>query len=107
MIPDLLRNQRGKTIPVHGQSAACRHPCGVRAGHNDRIQPAHLLLQQADRVVQAVRTQRVAADQFRKAAALMGRGASSGLHLMEHHRNSALCRLPGRFTARQPRANDL
>ncbi len=59
----------GKSVAIDGERAACRHLIGVGRAHHQRVEPAHLLVQQADRVVLAiVGAERVGADEFREVA---------------------------------------
>ena len=45
------RDRRGKAVAVDRQRAAGRHLIGVGGAHDQRAEPAHLLMQQADGVV--------------------------------------------------------
>ena len=51
-------------VAIHRQRRAGRHPRLVRRPHHERAEPPHLLLEQADRVVELVAAERVAADEL-------------------------------------------
>ena len=74
-----LRRERrrdgcGKSVAVDGERAAGRHLMGVRRAHDERAEPAHLGVQQADRVViLVVGAERIGADQFGIAIGLVRR----------------------------------
>ena len=65
----------GKAVAVDRERAAGRHLVGVGGAHDQRAEPAHLLVQQADGVVlRVVGAERVGADQFGIAVGLVRGG---------------------------------
>ena len=67
------------------------------------------MVQQADRVALViVRAEAVGADQFGQTIALMGRrGGPAAPHFGEAHADTAPAKLPGRFTAGEPAADNM
>ena len=79
-----MRRQRrrdggGKAVAVDRQRAAGRHLVGVGRAHDQRAEPAHLRVQQADGVVlPVVGAERVRADQLGEPSVLCAAVARSG-----------------------------
>ena len=94
-------------LPVHGHGAARRHARGLRAVHDERAHAPHLLLEQADRVLEPVRPQGVGADQLRKAGHVVRRGELLRLHLVQRDLAPALEELPCGLAARKARPADV
>ncbi len=68
MVVQRLGDGGRKAVAVDRQRAAGRHLVGVGRAHDQRAQPAHFGVQQADRVVGGiVGAERVGADQFGQA----------------------------------------
>ena len=103
---DLLRNRGGEGVAVHRQGAPRLHPVLVGAGHDERVTPAQLLLQQPHRVLQLVGAQGVGAHQLPEVGAVVGGGHFLGLHLVQAHGNAPVGQLPGRLAAGQTGPND-
>ncbi len=98
------RHRGGKAVAVDRQRAARRHLVGIGRAHDQRAEPAHFLVQQADRVVRGiVGAERVRADQLRIAAGLVRGGAALGPHLVQRHRHAALARAARRPPSRRGR----
>ena len=74
--------------------------------HHERIQPAHLLFQQSDRVVELVAAERVAADELGETVGLVDVGGPDGPHFVDGDGNAARGSLPGSLAAGQAAAND-
>jgi len=74
---------------VDREGAARGHGVLVRAGHHERAEAAHLLLEQAHRVLEHVRAQRVAAHQLAEIGAGVGLGHALRAHLEEFHGDTA------------------
>ena len=73
------RDRGGKAVAVDRQRAAGRHLIGVGRAHDQRAEPAHLLVQQADRVVLlVVGAERIGADQFGEPSVLCAAVDRSG-----------------------------
>ena len=101
MIVQRLGDGGGKSVAVDRQRAAGRHLVGVGRAHDQRAQPAHFGVQQADRVVGGVvGAERVGADEFGETvgAVRLGhpvRGASRAARRGRRHWRPAR-RLPSR-----------
>ncbi len=108
-----LRGQRrrhggGKSIAIDRQRAARRHLVAVCRAHHQRAEPAHLGVQQADRVViLVVGAERIGADQLGVAVGLVRGGRAQRPHLMQHHRHAGLRELPGGLRAGKAAADDV
>ena len=62
-------------IAVNRHRAAGRHPGNFARAHDDAIERAHFMVQQAHRVLAVViRPERIRADQLRQPVCLVGRG---------------------------------
>src|SRR5262249_31725075 len=102
------RNTLGKAVTVDGQSAAGRHLVCVSSAHYEGAEPAHFLVQQADRVVlRVVRTKRIRADELGAAVGLVNRRASFRPHFVQHDGDACLRELPGRLGACEPAADNV
>ena len=92
------------------RSTASAAPAGTRVvvcgPHDDRAQAAHLVLEDADRVIELVAAKGIAADQFREAIRLVNRGRTYRAHLVEHDWHAKRSRLPGGLAAGQTAADD-
>ena len=103
-----LGDGRGKAVAVDRQRAAGRHLVGVGGAHDQRAQPAHFGMQQADRVVGGVvGAEGIGADQLGEAVGAMRLGHPLGAHLVQHHGNAGIGDLPGGFRAGEARADDM
>jgi len=81
---------------------------GVAGGHDDRAQPAHLGVQQADSVARpVVGAEGVGADQLGQAIGLVGVGAAHRPHLVQHHGYAGFGDLPGGLGAGQAAADHM
>src|SRR6185437_13658471 len=67
----------------------------------------HLGLEHAVRVGELGTLERVGADQLRQAVGTVGRRATRGTHLVDRHRDTAGCQVPGGLRARQAPTHDL
>ena len=116
LAPDLdqrLRRERGldragEAVPVHGQRRARRQLVRIARGHDQRAQPAHLRVQEADRVVERIiGAERVGADQLGQPAGLVRLGRAHRAHLVHHDRDAGARRLPGGLAAGQTAADHM
>ena len=99
---------RRKAVPVDGERAAGGNLVDVGRAHDQRIQPAHLLVQQADRVVAGVvGAEGIGADELGAAVGHVRFGRAHRAHLVQNHAHAALRELPGGFGAGEARANDV
>ena len=73
VVPDLFGDGCGERLAVHRQCTACLDAVRVRAGQNKAVQTAQLLLEQARRVGELIRAQRVRADKLCEIVRVMRR----------------------------------
>ena len=65
-----------EAFAIDGERRAGRHAVRIGRAHDERAEPPHLLLEQADGVIELVAAQRVGADQLGELIGLVdGRGA--------------------------------
>ena len=84
MVVQRLGDGGGKPVAIDRQRAAGRHLVGVGRAHDQRAQPAHFGMQQADRIVGGViGTKRIGAHQFGQTIGAMGFGHPAGTHLVQ------------------------
>ena len=95
----------GKRLAIHSEGGSGGNAALLRGAHDDRAEPAQLLLEQADGVVQLVTAEGVAADQLGEPVGLVDRRRPNGPHLEERHRHAARRGLPCGFDARETAAN--
>ena len=98
----------GKSVAVDRQRAAGGHLVGVGGAHDQRAQPAHFGVQQADRVVGGVvGAERIGADELGEAVGAMRLGHPDGAHLVQDDGDARLGDLPGGFRAGEAGADDM
>ena len=103
-----LGDGRGKPVAVDRQRPARGHLVGVGGAHDQRAQPAHLGMQQADGVVGGiVGAERVGADEFGQAFGPVGLGHPQRAHLVQDDANARIGDLPGGFRAGKAAANHM
>ena len=100
------RDLAGKTLAVHGERGAGRHAAGLGGAHDERAEPPHFFFQKADRVVQFVAAEGVAADELRETVGLVNGGRPHGPHFVQPDRHAPRGCLPGGFGSGQPAADD-
>ncbi len=98
-----------KDIAVDRQGRSGRHPRLGRRRHDQRIELAHLVMQQANGVLLViVRAERVGTDQFGQARGLVRRGhLAAAAHFRKAHLQPALGELPGGFAAGHAAADNV
>ena len=107
-----MRRQRcghggGKAVAVDRQRAARRHLIGVGGAHDERAEPPHLGVQQADRVVLViVGAEGIGADQFGEPPVLCAAVVRSG-RISCSVTGTPLRQLPGGFGAGEAAADDM
>ena len=85
MVVQRLGDGGRKAVAIDRQRAAGGHLVGVGRAHDQRAQPAHFGVQQADRVVGGVvGAERIGADQFGEAIGAVGLGHPCRAHLVQH-----------------------
>ena len=93
------------------RSTASAAPAGTRvasaARMHQRAEPPHLLLEQADGVVELVAAERIAADQLGERVGLVHGGRPHRPHLVERDGDAELRRLPRGFAPGQAAADDV
>ena len=99
-------DERRELPPVHRQGLARGHPGGQGRGHDQGIEPPHLLLEEPHGALDALGPEGVTAHQLPQERRLVGRREFLGLHLIETDPNPPAGRLPGRLTPRQAPADD-
>ena len=100
MVVQRLGDGCGKPVAVDRQRAAGRHLVGVGRAHDQRSQPAHLGMQQADRVVGGVvGAERIGADEFGQAVGAVRLGHPHRAHLVQDDADAGIGDLPGGFRA--------
>ena len=100
MVVQRLGDGSGKSVAVDRQRAAGRHLVGVGRAHDQRAQPAHLGMQQADRVVGGVvGAEGIGADELGEAFGAVRLGHPLRAHLVQHDGNAGVGDLPGGFRA--------
>ena len=67
-----------KAVAVDGQRRAGRHAARLGRAHDQRAEPPHLFLEQADGVIELVAAKGVAADQFGEPVGLVDRVGRTG-----------------------------
>jgi hypothetical protein len=92
--------------PVDRERGAGRDTGVGRGPEHEGTEPAHLLLQEAHRVIEFVAAERVAADELRQPVGLVHRGRPRGTHLVQHHAHAAPGSLPRRLGPRKAAADD-
>ncbi len=99
---------RGKFHAIDRERAARRHLVGVGRAHDQRPEPAHLFVQQADRVgVGGIGAEGIGADELGQAFRLVRGGHSDRPHLVQHDGHAAARDLPGRFGPGETAADDV
>jgi hypothetical protein len=103
---DRPRDLGGKTLAIDRQGGARRHTRVVRGAHDQRTKPPHLLLQQADGVIELVTAKGIAADELREAIRFVHGRRPQRAHLVEADGNARGGSLPRGFAACQTAADD-
>ena len=106
MIVDRLCHGPRKQVAIDGERRASRDARDFGGVHHERIQPAHLLFQQSDRVVELVPPERVAAHQLGETVRLMDVGGPSGPHFVDGDGYAASGGLPRCLAAGKTATND-
>ena len=98
----------GESVAVHRQRPAGGHLVGVGRAHDQRAEPAHLLMQEADGgLFVVVGAEGIGADQLGQLLGLVGLGGALWAHLVQRHRQPALGDLPGRLGACEAAADNV
>ena len=97
MLVNGLRHGAREQLAIDRQRSASRHARDFGGVHHERVEPPHFLFQQADRVVELVAAERVAAHQLGEPIGLVHVGRPRGPHFVDGDGNAASGGLPGRF----------
>jgi hypothetical protein len=107
MLVHRLRDGPGEQLAIDRQGGAGRHARDLGGVHDERVEPAHLFLQQADGVIQLVAAERVAADELGESIGFMNFCRPDRPHLVNDDGDSAGGCLPRRFASGQAAADDV
>jgi hypothetical protein len=108
MVFERLRHGGGEAVAVDGKRTARGHLVGVAAAHDQGAEPAHLLVQQAHRIMlRIVRAEGVGADELGIAVGLVRVGHLKRPHLVQHNRDPGLRELPRGFGTGEAAADDV
>ena len=100
---------RGReALAIDRQRAPSGHLICIRRAHDERAEPPHFPMDQADGVlVGIVGAERVRADELGQPVGLVGVGAPLRAHLVEDDRHARLRELPGGLGAGESAADDV
>ncbi len=104
---DGLGDAFGEEVAIYGESVAAGNARCLGRGEQQGIQAAEFLLQKPGRGGKGLALERVAANQFREAAGLVGGRRTRGTHFMQDGGEAAAGDLPGGFGARKSAADDV
>ena len=107
MLLDGLRHRAREQLAVDGQRSPCRHSRDIGGVHDERVEPAHFLFEQADGIVEFVAAERIAADQLREPIRLVDFSRPHRPHLVDGDRNAEPRGLPGGFAPGQTAADNV
>ena len=108
MLVQRLGHGGREAVAVHRQRAAGGHLVGVGRSHDQRAEPAHFGVQQADGIVGGiVGAEGIGADELGQALGAVRLGHPLRAHLVQHHANAGIGDLPGGFRAGKARADDV
>ena len=98
-----------KALAVDRQRRPGGDPVRVRRGHDQRIQRAHFLVEQPDRIAgRVVGAEAVRADHFGEPVAVVRRGGvAAAAHFAQANAKTRFGKLPGRFRTGEPAADDV
>ena len=96
----------GEPLAIDGQRGAGRNASVLGRSHDERAEPPHLFLQQADGVIEFVAAERVAAHELGESIGFMYSGGSCRPHLVKRNGHAARRSLPGGFRTSEAAADD-
>ncbi|CAH1660522.1 hypothetical protein CHELA1G11_11778 [Hyphomicrobiales bacterium] len=98
----------GESLTIDSQRATGGHLMAVSHCHDERRQPPHLLMEEADSIcLGVVGAEGIGADQLGQTFALVGGRRRGRPHLVENDRLAGLRDLPGGFGAGEATADDV
>ena len=95
MIVERLRDEVGEPLAIDRERGAGRHAARLGGAHDERPEPPHFLLEQADGVIELVAAEGVAADQLGEPIGLVHGRRTHRPHLVQRDAHAARRRLPG------------
>ena len=107
MLVDRLRHGSREQLAIDRERRARWHACDLRGMHHQGVEPAHLLFQQADRVVELVASEGIAAHELGEAIRLVDFGRPRGPHFVDGDGHAARCGLPGSLATSQAASDDM
>ena len=81
-----LRDRTREAFAVDGERRAGRHPVGIGRPHDERAEPPHLLLEEADGVIELVTAQRIGANELGELIGLVHRSGAHRPHFVQRPR---------------------
>ncbi len=97
-----------KAVAIDRECAAGRHFMRIGGGEDERVEPPHLTMQDADRArLRIVGAERIGADEFSEIAGLMRGRHADGAHFVQYDGQAVARDLPGRLRSCQSRADDV
>jgi hypothetical protein len=101
-------NRCGKSVAVDRKRAAGGHLVCIRGVHDDRSEPAHFGVQEADGVVfMIVGTKRIRTNQLGITVGFVDGCRTQRPHFMQDDRNAGLRQLPGRLGPGEAAPDDM
>jgi hypothetical protein len=102
------RHFRGETVAVHRQRSAGGHLVRLGRRHDERVGPAHLLVQKADGVqTSVVASKGIGAHELRQQRRLVRIGLPPGPHFVNDRGNASHRHLPGCFRSSKSAPDDM
>ncbi len=98
-----------KCVAIDRHCRACGHSRRLARAHDQAVEPAHLVMQQPDRVLLViVGTEGIGAHQLGEPVGVVrGRGVTAAAHFGQADTIAALRQLPGRFASGEAAADDV
>ena len=97
MLVDGLRHGAREQLAIDRQRSAGRHARDFGRVHHERVEPPHLFFQQADRVIELVAAERVAAHQLGEPIGFVNFCRPRGPHFVDRDGDAASGSLPSCF----------
>ena len=106
VVRNLARHRLRESHAIDGERRAGGDARQIGRAHDQRAQPAHLLFQEADGVIEFVAAEGIAADELGEAVGLVHRGRAYGPHLVDDDRHLESCGLPRGLASCEATADD-
>ena len=86
----------GESVAIDGERAAGRQLVEIGRAHHQRVEPAHLGMQKADRAaLSVIGAERIGTNQLGKVSGLVHGSRARRAHFVQHNRDAAARELPG------------